>query len=193
MTRPSRARLLLGSSCLAVVIAVVAGAAISAPRAAHDSGDEVLLDRAANAEPSDTNRPLDRAPLPAVELHRLDGTAVNTTDLLGTPLIINIWYSTCLPCKRELPDLARVQRKVGDRVRFIGVDIFPASQTEESLARDRGVNYELFYDPDGNLTSMLGITTAPTTLFVDADGTVIEETGVLTAERLRQVIAEVFG
>ena len=50
----------------------------------------------------------------------------------------------------------------------------------------------MFYDPDGNLTSALGIATAPTTLFVDPDSTTVEETGVLTARRLRQIIAEVF-
>lgn len=41
-------------------------------------------------------------PLPALELHRLNGTDVDTTDLNGTPLIINIWYSTCLPCRRKV-------------------------------------------------------------------------------------------
>ena len=134
MTLPSRVRLMVRSSCLAVIVIVAAGYAIGANRAIPNSGDEVILDRAADAEPTEINRPLDRVPLPALELHRLDGTDVNTTDFLGTPLIINNWYSTCPPCERELPDLARVQRDVGDRIRFIGVDIFPASQAEESFA-----------------------------------------------------------
>ncbi|MEY2415660.1 MAG: Redoxin, partial [Ilumatobacteraceae bacterium] len=73
-------------------------------------------------------------------------------------------------------------------VRFVGVDSLPPSAHEEAFARDKGVQYELFYDADGALTSAVGVAAFPQTLFIDAAGTIVEQTGELTAERLEQLI-----
>ena len=116
------------------------------------------------------------------------GDAFPTSDLIGRPLIVNFWYSTCLPCKRELPAFAAMHAKFGDQVRFVGVDTLPPSSTEEAFARDRGVKYELLYDPDGELTTEVGITTSPQTLFINAQGVIVEQTGELTEDRLEELI-----
>ena len=102
----------------------------------------------------------------------------------GRPLVVNFWYSTCAPCKKELPGFAAVHAKFGDQVRFVGIDSLPPSDTEENFARDRGVQYELLYDPNGELTSVIGVAAYPQTLFIDAHGKIVEQTGELTAERL---------
>ena len=92
------------------------------------------------------------------------------------------------PCKKELPGFAAVHAKLGDQVRFVGIDSLPPSDTEETFARDRGVQYELFYDPNGELTSAIGVAAFPQTLFIDASGTILEQTGELTAEKLEDLI-----
>ena len=120
----------------------------------------------------------------------LAGDQFPTADLLGRPLIINFWYSTCAPCKRELPALAAAHAKYGDTVRFVGVDSLPVSDraTEEAFARDKGIQYELLYDGNGALTSAVGVATSPQTLFIDANGTIVEQTGELTAAKLDELI-----
>ena len=37
-------------------------------------------------------------------------------------MVVNLWYSTCPPCARELADFAAVEAEVGDDVRFVGVN-----------------------------------------------------------------------
>ena len=59
--------------------------------------------------------------------------------------------------------------KLGDQVRFVGIDSLPPSDTEEAFARDKGVQYELLYDPNGELTSAVGVAALPQTLFIDAE------------------------
>jgi peroxiredoxin len=59
---------------------------------------------------------------------------------------------------------------------------------EETFARDRGVQYELLYDENGDLTSAVGIATSPQTLFINSDGTIVEQTGELTAQKLEDLI-----
>ena len=46
--------------------------------------------------------------LPDLELVDNDGDPVQLADLEGTPLVLNYWYSSCAPCKEELPAFATV-------------------------------------------------------------------------------------
>ncbi|CAN0499165.1 unnamed protein product, partial [Phaeothamnion confervicola] len=135
-----------------------------------------------------TNAVVSGTPLPVVDVQTLGGDAVSTADLLGQPLVINIWFSTCIPCKEELPAFAQVHQEYGDRVRFVGLDTLPPSDSEEQFARSKGVQYELLYDADGEFMIEAGITAWPQTLIVMPDGTIVSQHGQLTADELRQLI-----
>ena len=50
-------------------------------------------------------------PFPDVVLIDRDDNEVTTGDLLGEPLVVNLWYSTCPPCAKELPRLRRGRRR----------------------------------------------------------------------------------
>ncbi len=179
-------RLLFGSLAVAALV-VVAFSAIAASRG--DSDDVVTLTSSDDLSPSiGTNAAVTGEAFPAVNVQTRSGDAFPTADLVGRPLVVNFWYSTCAPCKKELPGFAAVHTKLGDQVRFVGVDTLPPSDTEEAFARDKGVQYELLYDPDGELTSVVGVAAFPQTLFIDASGTILEQTGELTAERLEDLI-----
>ena len=62
----------------------------------------------------------------------------------------------------------------------------------ERFAGDRGVGYELLRYGAGEFVDALGVVSFPVTLFVDADGVVIAQTGVLDREELRSRIEELF-
>jgi peroxiredoxin len=184
-------RLLFGS--LAVATALVAGVSIAAATRGdntHAIDDATLTSSNDLVPPIGTNAAVTGRSLPTVNVQTVDGDAFATADLVGRPLIINFWYSTCAPCKRELPAFAAAHAKFGDRVRFVGVDSLAGSNraNEETFARDRGVQYELLYDENGELTSAVGIATSPQTLFINSDGTIVEQTGELTAQKLEDLI-----
>ena len=129
----------------------------------------------------------DAAPLAAVEVTGPDGTTASTTDWVGEPLVINFWYSTCPPCAKELADFADVDDERDD-VRFIGVNPLDTVDDMIAFAGDRGVEYDLFRDEVAELQTELGIAAFPSTVFVDAGGNVVETTGVLDADELRDHI-----
>ena len=131
--------------------------------------------------------------LPTVPLTTVDGDTVSTAALLGGPVVVNIWYSTCPPCERELVDFADVHGEVGDQVRFVGVDPVDTAETMQAFATDRGVAYELLRDADAAFVDALGIVGFPTTLFVDANGVVVGQYGVLDAAELRLHLQHHFG
>ncbi|MEK7410016.1 MAG: TlpA disulfide reductase family protein, partial [Actinomycetota bacterium] len=140
-----------------------------------------------------TNDDLTGRTLPAHTILTLDGTTMSTSDLLGAPLLINFWFSTCEPCRREMPVLAAAHRRYGDSIRFIGLNINDSATVARAFAKKYGVTYELFTEPTGTFVAELGIATAPFTMFVNGDGRIVSQiAGELTASTLDEFIAEAF-
>ena len=128
-------------------------------------------------------------PFPDVVLIDRDDNEVATGDLVGEPLVVNLWYSTCPPCAKELPEFAEVDAET-DAVRFIGVNTLDSLDVMERFAGERGVEYDLFRDEYAELADAIGATAMPVTLFVTSDGTIVEQTGALDADELRAKVAD---
>jgi len=142
---------------------------------------------------ADVNADAAGRPLPDTVLADADGVEHRLTDLEGRPAVVNFWFSRCVPCRRELADFATVDAEVGDRVRFVGVDPYDTVDAMQRFADERGVAYELWRDTDQRLVDELGLTAFPVTLFVDASGTVVHQTGEIDADELRTTIDDLFG
>jgi peroxiredoxin len=156
--------------------------------------EEVVLDEPGEyQEPVDgENREVDGERLPDVALSNSAGLEIPASSLAGQPLVVNLWYSTCIPCKRELGEFATVHRELGDRVRFVGVNPFDSVEVMERFASDRGVGYELLRDETSAFVNALGVVNFPVTLFVDADGVIVAQTGEIDGDELRARIGELF-
>jgi len=129
----------------------------------------------------------------SVDLQTATGARVSTDTLIGQPLIVNFWFSTCEPCRREFPVLVDAHGQYGERIRFIGVNLSDSAETATAFTDQFGATFETFFDRDGRLTSALGVATAPVTMLVDAGGVVRRQlTGEITAESLTAAIREVF-
>lgn len=142
-----------------------------------------------------TNAPLAGKPLADAPLTELDGTRTTLQAVLaaanGRPLVVNVWFSTCQPCKRELPHFAAVSADLGDEVAFLGINPNDTADTARSFAAQFGVTYPTYLDPDGAVLTANGIATFPSTLFVRADGTVARlKAGEISEDELRRTIDE---
>ena len=144
-------------------------------------------------QPSDAVNPdASGATLPDVELTDAAGEVVRLSQYAGRPLIVNVWFSRCAPCRRELADLATVHGEVGDSIAFVGVDPFDTVDAMLEFAGERGVTYDLLLDREREFTNAIGIIGYPVTLFVDAEGRILRQTGVIDADGLRAAIRELF-
>ncbi|MEZ5273036.1 MAG: TlpA disulfide reductase family protein [Ilumatobacteraceae bacterium] len=124
-----RRRLMVTSLIVAAVAAVPIGWAVArSGDGGSADGDTVVISgpRVTFQEPSiGTNARVEGQPFPAVTIQTLAGDDLATASLAGTPLVVNIWGSTCGPCKQELPDFAAAHAAFGDRVRFVGISYLP--------------------------------------------------------------------
>jgi peroxiredoxin len=187
---PARTRLVkpaLFIFALAIIAVVVASSI---------DGDETPSYKLTNAvEPASdgiaTNSLLIGSQLPAIKLENVDGQEVSTQSLINMPLIINVWYSTCEPCRRELPALANADTQYRDQVRFVGVNIKDSATVAKEFASQYGVEFELLLDKNGLFISRLGIATAPVTLAIDKQGVIIgQKAGEISASQLDELVEE---
>lgn len=186
-----RPRLLVVSLLIAAVVSLGLGWVIARDGTDTSGGGTVSIDGTDSPlQPPtiETNAVVKGDALPEVNVQTLDGTDVSIRSLAGQPLVINVWGSTCVPCQKELPDFAAAHLTYGDRVRFVGISFLGASDREESFARDRGVQYELLYDGDGAFINDVGIAAFPVTLFVNANGVIVRQTGQLNEESITKFI-----
>ena len=186
---------LVGSLAVAVVVSLVGGYALSGgddnDTTSRDD-DITITSNGVFVEPGiAVNKPVQGKPLPNVQLVGTDGVHVSTTELLGQPLLINVWATSCEACKKEMPALAQMHAEFGDRVRFVGINQFANNDIALAFAKDKGVRYELLSDLNGEFVTALGITGLPYTLFVAPDGTIVSQKGIaLDADTLRSTITE---
>lgn len=130
-------------------------------------------------------------PLPDVTLPALDGYGPDggrdLSDLRGAPVVINFWASWCAPCIEEMPRLQQVGRELD--VKVVGVAYLDQEKKAKAVAERLGITYELLRDDDGAFARDVGLIGTPTTLFVDADGTILRRlTGELTEEQMRETV-----
>ena len=188
----ARPRLLVASL---VVAAFVIGGFVWV-MSSRDSGDgeidAVLRDpQDVQTFPTDglANDDVQGDPFPAAVFLDRDGNEVTSESLLGGPLVVNLWFSSCAPCAKELPAFAAVDADVDD-VQFIGVNTIDSVEDMERFAGDRGVEYELLRDNYAELADGIGAVAFPITLFVDSQGMIVDQTGPLDEGELRSKVAE---
>ena len=185
-----RPRLLAIVLTIALVVSVAAGFGVSRLLDDDDGVDARLDEPGVYTEPTDAAKPVTGDAFPDVEVLDLDGNSVRTGELVGQPMVVNLWYSTCAPCKRELPAFAEVSAEYDGTVRFVGINPVDPPDTLLDFARDKGVRYENYRDEIGSFTEAIRAVGFPMTVFVSADGTVVDQSGVLDAGGLRSRIED---
>lgn len=189
-----RRRFLLSAAAI-LVVSVAGGWLLS--RAGDDSpsneGVVVLSPGSTSQDPTiGTNALNTGKAFPVVEVESLDGTAVTLGQPTGKPFLVNFWYSTCEPCKREMPVLVAAREKYG--IDIVGVNPRDTAELARDFADDYGITYSLLRDPNGASLVALGVGTFPMTYLVGGDGTILEQhAGEITAAQLDRMLAPIAG
>ncbi len=172
----------------ALLVAVVFASLVNRDNAATY---ELSNDVANSSNGIATNTDNKGSQLAEVELQTVLGETISTSSLVGAPSIINIWYSTCEPCRRELPVLAQGAFKYGERIRFIGINIKDSAKVATEFAAEYGVKFEIFLDANGAFISASGVSTAPVTLAVNPQGLIVNQiAGELSTAKLDELVSE---
>jgi thiol-disulfide isomerase/thioredoxin len=123
-----------------------------------------------------------------------EGAEVKLSDLFGKPVVLNFWASWCPPCKSEMPEFNKVYEEMGEDVTFMMVDLADGQQeTAEKGAAyvaEQGFTFPVYYDTQGEAGYTYGISSIPTTIFIDKDGYIVTGAqGAIDEATLRQGIS----
>jgi thiol-disulfide isomerase/thioredoxin len=114
-------------------------------------------------------------PVAVADLKFVDGTgkSVSLSDFRGRPLLLNIWATWCLPCRKEMPSLDRLQAKF-DRQKFL---VLPLSidrggiPAVEKFYEELGLkSLGIYVDQTGTALNQLGLLGIPATLLINSEG-----------------------
>jgi thiol-disulfide isomerase/thioredoxin len=193
-------RLLL--TILAVAVVSVGGGWLLSNRSnntSHDDTGTVTLSPSLTvADPTiGTNAPVAGKLFPTISLKNLSGANVDFTSFRGKPVVVNFWFSTCEPCKREFHALVQAAEKQKGNIAFVGVnpqDTSVAAQDFVSQYATKSNPLIFVRDPDGELLTKLGVGTFPMTLFIDAGGVIVSQhAGEITSAELATTMQKYFG
>ena len=119
----------------------------------------------------------------------VDGYRRLLSQLQGTPVVVNVWASWCVPCRAEAPLLAGAARRHGANVQFVGIDIKDSRGGAQDFIAEFGWPYPSFFDPPGSIATELGLLGPPGTFLYDRTGRLVESVpGQISGDRLEQGI-----
>ena len=144
--------------------------------------------------PAATSRPPSGDPAPVRQFETFDGETVSLADFTGKPVVLNFWASWCPSCVAEMSAAFRpVQEDLGEDVTFIGMNIQDDRALAAELLEETGVIWVSAEDPNGELYIDLGGIAMPFTVYIGADGTIVDKhNGPLTEGQLRDQIESAF-
>ena len=107
----------------------------------------------------------------------LDGEPLSLADFRGKVTVVNVWGAWCADCRIEQDDLTEAAEELGDKVRFVGIDLRDAGTAQaQAFERSFGYQFPSFYEPDGAamlaFPGVLGPRTIPAFVVLDAEGRV---------------------
>jgi thiol-disulfide isomerase/thioredoxin len=116
-----------------------------------------------------------RAPqeLPEVKFEDATGKERTLADWKGKVVLLNLWATWCLPCRKEMPALDRLQQALGSdafEVVALSVDRAGLSGARKFLGEAKAEKLALYADPTARMAGTLRAAGLPASLLIDRQG-----------------------
>jgi thiol-disulfide isomerase/thioredoxin len=135
-------------------------------------------------------------PAPEIDLPVLTGGRVQLSKLRGQPVIVSFWATWCPPCRTEFPELVRLHQAYGPAgLRVLGVNARDQERNTKNIKQfvdEFGAAFPVALDQRGKARSTYRIVGHPTTVFIDAAGTIKQiHRGPINGEELDRGVAAI--
>ena len=110
--------------------------------------------------------------VPQFSARDIDGELRHSSEWLGKqPVVINVWGTWCPPCRREIPDLAKLYAEYKPKgVELISLAVKDTPERVRQYAERNNMNWVLLMSEDQILIDYRATRGVPTTIFIDRDG-----------------------
>ena len=114
-------------------------------------------------------------PAPGIEAFTISHEKTNLSSLLGKYVLIDIWATWCLPCRKEAPYFERLSEKYKDQpIQFLAISVDANSilwEQEVKLQQNRILHWRI--ENIDKFSKQYGINEIPHYLLIDPDGKIV--------------------
>jgi len=124
------------------------------------------------------------------KLKDLNGEELSLSDLKGKKVFLNFWATWCPPCKAEMPEIEKLYEETKDSdLVIVAVEIGEPLTTVKSFIDSNKYNFKVLLDSDQSVASKYGISSIPTSFFIDAEGNIISKRiGAMNIDQMKAYI-----
>ena len=131
--------------------------------------------------------------LPQVNLKDMKNKTHSLDKLVkGKVTLINFWATYCVPCRKEMKHLNRINKTYSDQnVQVIGISIDDSRTVGrvKSMVKSQKLDYTVLLDTEQKLYKNFNTTAMPFSILVDAKGKILwEHTGYLPGDEAQMEI-----
>lgn len=106
-----------------------------------------------------------------------EGKTFKSADELGSVLVLNVWYASCAPCRKEAPDLVKIADDYAAKgVAFVGINVRDEKGPAVAFQKKYKLPYSSLPDLDSKilyaLRGQVSPNAVPSTLVLDTKGRV---------------------
>lgn len=158
----------------------------------------VILGLSASRDTPTANSPLMFKAAPDIVAPTYDDENFVLSRRRGSWVVLNFFNSTCVPCKREHPELVKfhqAQQSLGGRAAELYTIVNDDNERAvRAFFSDKGGGWPIVKDDDAVIAVNYGIARVPETWLISPTGIVVERfVGQVTAELLGSTIAALSG
>lgn len=134
---------------------------------------------------------------PDFTMQDANGKDVTLSSFQGKPVVLNFWTSWCSYCKSEMPYFESAYKQYGDKIQFIMLNPVKSERSSDggkNFIKDAAYTFPVFYESAGEAMNLYGLRSFPATVFIDANGNMVEKTiGAISEEKLSDNIKSLLG
>jgi thiol-disulfide isomerase/thioredoxin len=128
---------------------------------------------------------------PTLVVRDISGRSFKLSDYKGKVVLLNFWATWCPPCRTEIPDLIKWQRKYrANELEIVGITYPPEKLSKvRRFAHSLRINYRLAIGTKATKALFTTSETLPLTVVIDRDGLVREVIeGVMYSDEFDQKV-----
>lgn len=116
----------------------------------------------------------------------------------GQVVLVNLWATWCVPCRKEMPAMERLYKELGPKGFKIAAVSVDEGDTKDILAfaDEFGLTFDILHDGDGSVQKAFQTIMFPESFLIDRNGVIVKKIigeHPWSSDASRQAIAQIMG
>jgi thiol-disulfide isomerase/thioredoxin len=110
---------------------------------------------------------------PALVLKDLNGKTHDLKDYKGHVVLVQFWATYCAPCRKEMPSMNNMQKKMGDvPFKILAVDMGETKAEVDQFVSEVKPEFTILMDEEGKSIADWSVFAAPSNFIIGPDGNI---------------------